>query len=67
MECVMSIGNRIFVHDTVRINIKKSLSKSQLTRDTWDITITDNKGESVTIYCWGDDAILTADLTGENV
>jgi len=63
----MSIGNRIFVHDTAKINIKRSLSGSQLTRDTWDITITDKKGESVTIFCWGDDAILTADLTGEGV
>ena len=63
----MSISNRIFVHDTAKINIKKSLAGAEQTRDTWDITITDNKGESVTIYCWGDDAILTADLTGENV
>ena len=63
----MSISNRIFVHDTAKINIKRSLSGSQLTRDTWDITITDKKGESVTIFCWGDDAILTGDLTGECV
>ena len=63
----MSIGTRIFVHDTAKINIKRSLSGSQLTRDTWDITITDDRGENVTIYCWGDDAILTGDLTGEVV
>ena len=63
----MSIGTRIFVHDTVKINIKRSLSGSQLTKDTWDITITDDRGENVTIYCWGDDAILTGDFTGEGV
>ena len=61
----MSIGTRIFVHDTVKINIKRSLEDDKQSKDTWDITITDDRGESVTIYCWGDDAILTADLTGE--
>jgi hypothetical protein len=55
----MSIGTRIFVHDTVKINIKRSLADDKQSKDTWDITITDDRGESVTIYCWGDDAILT--------
>ena len=67
MECVMSIGTNVFVHDTATIKIKKSLAGDSQTKDTWDIIIEDNKGERITIYCWGDDAILTADLTGEGV
>ncbi len=63
----MSIGTRVYIHDTATINIKKSLSRSQLTRDSWDIVITDDKGDTVTLYCFGDNAVLTADLTGEGV
>ena len=36
-------------------------------RDSWDIVITDDKGDTVTLYCFGDNAVLTADLTGEGV
>lgn len=63
----MSIGTNIFVHDTATIKIKKSLAGDSQTKDTWDIIIEDNKGERITIYCWGDGAILTADLMGEGV
>lgn len=67
MECVMSIGTNIFVHNTATIKIKKSLAGEKQSRDTWDIIIEDDKGERITVYCWGEDAVLTADLTGENV
>ena len=63
----MSIGNSVFVHNTATIKIKRSLAGESQTKDTWDITITDNEGQSVSIYCWGDDAILTGDFTGEIV
>ncbi len=63
----MSIGTNIFVHNTATIKIEKSLANDTQSKDTWDIIIEDNKGEKVTIYCWGEDAVLTADLTGENV
>ena len=63
----MSIGTSIFVHDTATISIKKCLSDEGWTqeKDSWDIVITDDKGDTVTLYCFGDNAILTADLTGE--
>lgn len=63
----MSIGTNIFVHNTATIKIKKSLAGDKQSRDTWDIIIEDDKGERITVYCWGEDAVLTADLTGENV
>ena len=63
----MSIGTNIFVHNTATIKIEKSLAGDTQSKDTWDIIIEDDKGERVTIYCWGDDAILTGDLTGEKV
>ena len=63
----MSIGTNVFVHNTATIKIKRSLANDKQSKDTWDIIIEDERGERVTIYCWGDDAILTADLTGENV
>ena len=63
----MSIGTNIFVHNTATIKIKKSLAGEKQSRDTWDIIIEDDKGERITVYCWGEDAVLTADLTGENV
>ena len=63
----MSIGTNIFVHNTATIKIEKSLANDTQSKDTWDIIIEDDKGEKVTIYCWGEDAVLTADLTGENV
>lgn len=63
----MSIGTNVFVHNTATIKIKRSLAGETQSKDTWDIIIEDNKGERVTIYCWGDDAVLTGDLTGENV
>lgn len=61
------MSNSVFVHNTDTIKIKRSLAGEGQTKDTWDITITDKEGQSVSIYCWGDDAILTADLTGEGV
>ena len=67
MESVMSIGTNIFVHNTATIKIKKSLAGDTQSRDTWDIIIEDDKGERVTIFCWGDDVILTGDLTGEKI
>ena len=67
MECVMSIGTNVFVHNTATIKIKRSLASETQSKDTWDIIIEDEKGERVTIYCWGDNAVLTGDLTGENV
>tara|TARA_R110000787_G_scaffold108225_4_gene216609 strand:- start:795 stop:992 length:198 start_codon:yes stop_codon:yes gene_type:complete len=65
----MSIGNRVFVHDTATIKITRSLADDSgpMSKDTWDILITDERGDNITIYCWGDNAILTGDLTGENV
>jgi hypothetical protein len=60
----MSIGTNVFVHNTATIKIKKTLANDTQSKDTWDIIIEDSKGERVTIYCWGDDAILTGDLTG---
>jgi len=63
----MSIGTNVFVHNTATIKIKKTLANDTQSKDTWDIIIEDNKGERVTIYCWGDNAVLTGDLTGENV
>ena len=63
----MSIGTNVFVHNTATIKIKRSLAGETQSKDTWDIIIEDNKGERITIYCWGDDAVLTGDLTGENV
>ena len=48
---------------------KKCLSDEGWTqeKDSWDIVITDDKGDTVTLYCFGDNAVLTADLTGEGV
>ena len=63
----MSIGTNICVHNTATIKIEKSLAGDTQSKDTWDIVIEDDKGERVTIYCWGDDAILTGYLTGEGV
>jgi len=63
----MSIGTNVFVHNTATIKIKRSLASETQSKDTWDIIIEDEKGERVTIYCWGDNAVLTGDLTGENV
>jgi hypothetical protein len=65
----MAIGTRVFVHDTASISIKRCLAdeKVEHSRDSWDITITDDKGETVVMYCFGDKAVLTADLTGEGV
>jgi hypothetical protein len=62
----MSIGTNVFVHNTATIKIKKSLANDTQSKDTWDIIIEDDKGERITVFCWGDNAILTADLTGEN-
>ena len=65
----MSIGTRVYIHDTATISIKKYLADKKVTRsrDSWDIVITDDKGDTVTLYCFGDNAVLTADLTGEGV
>lgn len=65
----MSIGTRVYVHDTATVSIKKCLADKEVTRsrDSWDIVITDDKGDTVTLYCFGDNAVLTADLTGEGV
>ena len=63
----MSIGTNVFVHNTATIKIKRSLASETQSKDTWDIIIEDDRGERVTIYCWGDNAVLTGDLTGENV
>ena len=63
----MSIGTNVFVHNTATIKIKKTLANDTQSKDTWDIIIEDDKGERITVFCWGDDAVLTADLTGENV
>ena len=65
----MSISTRVYVHDTATVSIKKCLADKGVTqsRDSWDIVITDDKGDTVTLYCFGDNAALTADLTGEGV
>ena len=65
----MSIGTRVYVHDTATVSIKKCLADKGVARsiDSWDIVITDDKGDTVTLYCFGDNAVLTADLTGEGV
>ena len=65
----MSIGTRVYVHATATVSIKKCLADKGVTqsRDSWDIVITDDKGDTVTLYCFGDNAVLTADLTGEGV
>jgi hypothetical protein len=65
----MSIGTRVYIHDTATISIKKCLADKGVaqSRDSWDIVITDDKGDTVTLYCFGDNAVLTADLTGESV
>jgi thymidylate synthase ThyX len=64
-----------FAHVQVQLRIKapvfvaRQLVKHKVTRsiDSWDIVITDDKGDTVTLYCFGDNAVLTAVLTGEGV
>ena len=71
----MTINNRIFVHNTASIRVEKCAQPSEKVgargdtqlEDVWDIVITDNKGDTVVLFCFGDKPIFTVDLTGEGV
>ena len=60
----MSITTNLFVHDTNTISIKKCKAERQA-YDFWDIIIKDKDGHSIKVFCWGDEAELKINTTGE--
>ena len=65
----MSITTNLFMHDTSIISIKKCKAgedgKGQA-HGLWDIVIKDKDGRSIKVLCWGDDAELEINTTGED-
>ena len=60
----MSISNNIFIHDTKTIKILKWVEVVDgHNHNSWDITITDKDGETLKVFCFGDDFELIQDNT----
>ena len=60
----MSISNNIFIHDTKTIKILKCVEGVDgHNNNSWDITITDKDGETLKVFCFGDDFELIQDNT----
>ena len=57
----MSITNTIFIHDTKTIKIVNG-SK----HNSWDVTITDKNGDCVTLFCFGEGAVVMLTDKEEN-
>ncbi len=51
----MSISNTIFIHETKTIKILKCVKGVGGSKhNSWDITLTDQDGETLKIFCFGD-------------
>jgi len=62
----MSITNTIFIHDTKTIKIVKCIEGVDGSKhNSWDITITDKDGETLKVFCFGDDFKLIQDNTAD--
>ena len=60
----MSISSSIFIHNTKLIKIVKCIEGvNDSKRDSWDISITDKDGETLKVFCFGDDFKLIQDNT----
>jgi hypothetical protein len=62
----MSISSSIFIHDTKSIKIVKCIEgMNGSNHNSWDITITDKDGETLKVFCFGDDFKLIQDNTAD--
>ena len=62
----MSISSSVFIHDTKSIKIVKCIDGVNGSKhNSWDITITDKSGETLKVFCFGDDIKLIQDNTAD--
>jgi hypothetical protein len=62
----MSITNTIFINDTKKIKILKCVAGVNYHKQTsWDITITDKDGQTLKVFCFGDDLKFIQDNTAD--
>jgi hypothetical protein len=62
----MSITNTIFIYDTKKIKILKCVEGVNDAKHTsWDISITDKDGQTLKVFCFGDDFKFIQDNTAD--